>query len=64
MNEGIAARTIALWISGLLASGIFGALIGTRLQSLPYDQDGFFGFFGGMLAFACLRLWLAAPQKI
>ena len=58
------ARTIAIWITGLLASGIFGSLISDRLFSSGFESQGVTGFFGGMLAFACIRLWLATPPKI
>jgi hypothetical protein len=47
------ARTIAIWVFGLLASGLFGALI---LKDVA-------GYFAGMFAFACLRLWLARPSS-
>lgn len=48
------ARRIAVWVFGVLASGIFGGLIGEKLD---YD-GGFWGFLGGTFAFACVRLWL------
>jgi hypothetical protein len=50
-------RRVALWIFGLLAAGIFGALVGDHLS--PHSFGGFYGFIGGMFAFACVRLWLA-----
>lgn len=50
------ARKIGIWIFGLLASGIFGGLIGHQLE---YLEGGIWGFLGGAFAFACLRLWLA-----
>ena len=57
-------RTTAIWIAGLLASGIFGGLIGDRfLSSGLYSESGVWGFLGGMLSFTCARLWLAAPRK-
>jgi hypothetical protein len=57
-------RTIGIWIAGLLASGIFGGLIGDRfLSSGVYSETGVWGFLGGMLAFTCARLWLVAPAK-
>lgn len=49
-------RRVALWTFGLLAAGIFGALIGDHLS--PHSNNGFFGFLGGAFAFACARLWL------
>lgn len=50
-------RRAALWIFGLLAAGIFGALVGDHRS--PYSLGGLFGFVGGMCAIACVRLWLA-----
>lgn len=47
-------RSLAIWVFGLLASGIFGGMVGSHLT---YD-GGFFGFVGGIFAFICLRLWL------
>jgi hypothetical protein len=57
------ARTIAILVTGLLASGIFCGLIASRFLSSIYDPQGVPGFLGGMLAFTCVRLWLAAPRK-
>ena len=52
-------RTIAIWVFGLLGSGIAGNLIG---GALAYD-GGIEGFFAGAFGFACLRLWLTtSPQ--
>ena len=48
------ARRISIWVFGLLASGIFGGLIG---QQLEYGEGGIWGFLGGAFAFACFRLW-------
>ena len=57
------ARTIAIWIFGLLASAIIGGLVGSRLQPMySYDWE-VWGALAGMFTFACLRLWLAAPSK-
>jgi hypothetical protein len=66
------ARTIATWVFGLLASAIIGSLVGTLagaiIESLIATRTGvaypmfgkggwdFEGAFGGMSAFACLRL--------
>lgn len=62
INEGatIMSRTIAIWVFGLLASGIFGGLIG---QQLEYSDGGVWGFLGGAFAFACIRLWLADKPR-
>jgi len=58
------ARTIAIWIFGLLASAIIGGLVASRLQPMYSHEDwGVWGALAGMLTFACLRLWLAAPSK-
>ncbi len=54
------ARRIAIWVFGLLASGIFGSLIG---QQLEYMDGGISGFFGGAFAFACIRLWLTDTPR-
>lgn len=54
-GEAIIARRIAIWVFGILASGIFGGLIG---QQLDYSDGGTWGFLGGTFAFACARLWL------
>jgi hypothetical protein len=59
----VMARTIAIWIFGLLASAIIGGLVGSRLEPTYSDGWGFWGVLAGMLTFACLRLWLAAPSK-
>jgi hypothetical protein len=55
---------LAIWIFGLQASGIFGAMIAPRLVGADGDATvcGDFGFLGGMFAFACLRLWFGAPR--
>ena len=51
-------RTVAIWVCGLLACAIIGGLIGSGLAP-PYTYDwGVWGALAGMLAFACLRLWL------
>jgi hypothetical protein len=57
------ARTVAIWIFGLLASAIIGGLVGSRLEPRYSSDWGFWGVLAGMLTFACLRLWLAAPSK-
>jgi hypothetical protein len=56
-------RTIAIWVFGLLASAIVGALVGSRFD-VGYSGDyGIWGALAAMFAFACARLWLAAPAK-
>ena len=56
------ASTVALWIFGLLASAIFGAMIGNYLAS-GYEFGGFWGLFGGMFAFSCARLWWSSRAR-
>ena len=56
-------RNGAIWFAGLLASGIFGWLVDARFLSTTFFPDGGPGMIGGMLAFACIRLWLTAPSK-
>jgi hypothetical protein len=57
------ARTIAIWVFGLLASAIFGGLIADRFLSSGYSEAGVWGFLGGIFAFACLRLWMNAHPR-
>jgi hypothetical protein len=56
------ARTIAIWIFGLLASAILGGMAGGRLDTGYSDANAFWGVLAGMFAFVCLRLWLAGPS--
>ena len=55
-------RTVFIWIFGLLASAIVGGIIGSR-----FDADGgnylLGGMLAGMLAFACIRLWLGEGEN-
>ena len=60
---GLNVRTVAIWFAGLLASGIFGWLIDAKFLSTTFFPDGGPGMIGGMLAFACARLWFTAPRK-
>ena len=67
-DRSVMARTIAIWIFGLLASTIIGGFAGGLVSHLsgssPYDQTPeLLGALAGMFTFACLRLWLAAPSK-
>ncbi len=57
--KGAMARTIAIWVFGLLGWGITGSLVG---GALTYNGEAA-GFFAGAFLFACLRLWLAAPSN-
>jgi hypothetical protein len=56
--EAHGIRTIGIWVSGLLASGIFGAALGSFLVSNSNGDAALWGFFAGFLGFICLRLWL------
>jgi hypothetical protein len=47
----------------LLASSLIGGLLGTLFDTSPYSNNWFFGFFAGLFAFACLRLWLTTPSR-
>jgi hypothetical protein len=49
------ARTIAIWVFGLLAAGIAGWGVG-RMMSPSFEPGG---LVMGLSAFACLRLWLS-----
>ena len=54
MNE---LRTVGIWVFGLLASAIFGAMIAYHGLANSSSQDaGFFGFIAGACAFAAARL--------
>jgi len=56
------ARTIWIWITGVLASMIVGGLLGDRIN--PYGPGGFFGVLAGPLIFTCARLWTGGkPPK-
>jgi hypothetical protein len=55
-------RIVAIWLAGLLASGIFGWLVDEKFLSTTFFPDGGPGMIGGMLGFACVRLWLTTPR--
>ena len=59
-----ALRIVALWIFGLLASGIVGGMVESQLagsgDDAPYVE---FGLIAGMSAFACARLWLGGSRN-
>jgi hypothetical protein len=48
------AKTVILWVSGIIASAIFGALIGSRFGD---GQIALLGGVGGTAAFTCARIW-------
>ena len=56
-------RTAGIWISGVVACGIAGALLSVALTD-PIAEVAFlaltFGFVGGAAAFVCARLWMQA----
>lgn len=51
-------RTIAIWVFGLLASAIFGGLLGAYLL----EGGASLGMIGSVALFVCVRLWLSLPQ--
>ena len=56
-------RTIGIWVFGLLASAIIGAMIGAFMGALvDGDNWWFYGFWAGLFGFACIRLWLGPRQ--
>jgi predicted alpha/beta hydrolase len=59
-----ALRIVALWVFGLLASGIVGGMVGSQLagsgDDAPYVE---FGLIAGMSAFAWARLWLGGSRN-
>jgi hypothetical protein len=59
--RGATVRTFGVWLFGLLASGIFGGMIGNQFF---YPDGGFFGLVGGMCTFACVRLWLSPKREM
>lgn len=48
------ARTIAIWVFGLIGSGFFGSVLGNYLTG---SNGEFQGLIAGMCLFACIRLW-------
>ena len=50
-------RTIAIWISGLVAAAIFGGVI-TDFLIGHVREGGILGAVGGPMAFICFRLWV------
>ena len=63
------ARTIAIWVTGLLASAIVGAGIGSITAGIgsrfhsDADTGALVGTIAGAAGFACLRLWLRERVK-
>jgi hypothetical protein len=54
MKAAILIKTVILWVSGIIASGIFGMFIGSRFGD---GQIAFLGVIGGATAFICARIW-------
>jgi hypothetical protein len=54
-------RLIAIWITGLLAFSMFGALPGVIAGN--EDSSGV-GFLSGICLFICLRLWSAEHRPV
>lgn len=57
------ARALAIWACGLIGSGILGSLLDVYARQGSIDA-GPVGFIGGVLLFACIRLWSKEPPKI
>jgi hypothetical protein len=53
----MALRPALIWLSGLAATGIAGAMVGQLLRQSEFDHFPFWGFCVGAAAFSCLRLW-------
>jgi hypothetical protein len=54
MKIGLLVKTAILWLSGIIASGIFGMFIGSKFGD---SQIAFLGIIGGAAAFTCARMW-------
>jgi hypothetical protein len=64
MSGRTVARTIGIWVFGLLASLIVGVVIGSYVGPGGGDAGigAVYGGLAAMSAFACARLWLG-PAK-
>lgn len=49
-------RTVGIWVFGLLASALFGALIADGLAKSKSDDAALVGLIAGACAFAAARL--------
>lgn len=58
----IIARTIGIWVCGLIVSGIVGGIAGTKIVS-GYETEALPGVWAGMFAFACFRLWMNERRR-
>jgi uncharacterized membrane protein YfcA len=59
----VRGQTIGVWVSGLAACGLIGAMVGAYLAKDSNDSGGFLGAIAGVLTFACLRLWLGPKGR-
>lgn len=57
------ARTVGIWVSGLIAGAIFGAFIGQALDASSMGDPGVPGAIGGMCLFICARLWATSRAE-
>lgn len=48
---------IALWASGIVGGGIFGAMLGATVADDPTSLFHLTGVIAGICAFICARLW-------
>ena len=78
LREVSQVRTVGIWVSGLLASFIVGAFVGSIFDSaysgVPaigppllafvagFNANAFVGGIAGLLIFTCARLWLAGKS--
>lgn len=60
------SRTVAIWIFGLIGSGLAGVLISIAIVR-PEGRDAgaiaSMGFICGLCVFACARLLMTAPSS-
>jgi hypothetical protein len=61
MKIAILIKTVILWVSGIVASGIFGMLVGSRFGD---GQIALLGGVGGAAAFTCARIWWGERRPI
>jgi uncharacterized membrane protein YdcZ (DUF606 family) len=60
-----AARTIVIWITGLLLCGVFGAIVSNSMLFPDYGAAvSVWGFIAGALVFAIVRLGYTASQRL
>lgn len=53
------ARTIGIWLTGLIGFGLLGAAIGNLADRI---DGGGGGLIAGICIFTCARLWLSEPK--